>query len=225
MAAVRCEVQVIDEEENIKRKWEADVHGDSNLFIYPSLNVGSMKVPIATWKLTEAPAKTSEELARNDPDDNKKELDRKLVAHMKAGEDYLRQKMMSTMREREKEKAAEARNKNKSNQRAMLAAAMKGTKDEDHDYSQHPHDQLDSLEHVEAEKKEEEKMMENLMRDKYSPKKFRQSVMRRASAVPTSVSKISGVSGKASNLAQSQSVDAYTTIMKRGGKFRRAIRR
>lgn len=108
----------------------------------------------------------------------------------------------------------------------MLAAAMKGDKDEDHDYSKHPHDQLESLEHKDEDDKEQESPLETLVQGKYSPKKkFRASVMRRASAVPDSVSKLSGVSGRASNLAQSQSVDAYTAIRKRGGKFRRAIRR
>lgn len=42
--------------------------------------------------------------------------------------------------------------------------------------------------------------------------------------MPTSVTKLTGNSVRAHNLAQSQSVDAYTAIRKRGGKLRRAVR-
>ncbi|GMH51778.1 hypothetical protein TrST_g8706 [Triparma strigata] len=223
---VSCEVEVKDEEANIKRKWEANVQGSSSLFIYPSLNVGSMKVPVPTWKCTETSLKTKEELEKDEPGQDKKEFDKKLMNHMKKGEEYLRNKMISTMAEREKEKAREARNKGIEMEKSILKAAMAGGGgDEDHDYSQHPHDELESDDMAHQRKDEEEEKKQEEEKKKFSsPKKFRASIIRRASAVPTSVTKLTGNSVRAHNLAQSQSVDAYTTIRKRGGKFRRAIR-
>ncbi|GMH59163.1 hypothetical protein TrLO_g15025 [Triparma laevis f. longispina] len=221
---VKCEVEVIDEEANVKRKWEVDVKGSSSLFIYPSLNVGSMKVPVPTWKCVETPAKTQSEIEKDTQEKGKKEFDKKLLNHMNLGEEYLRSKMISTMAEREREKAREAKSKGTSIQKAIMKAAMAGG-DDDHDYTSHPHDHLEDedMTHKDSDEEEQKKIAEEKHKLR-SPKKFRASIMRRASAVPTSVTKLTGNSVRAHNLAQSQSVDAYTAIRKRGGKLRRAVR-
>jgi len=119
-------------------------------------------------------------------------------------------------------KAGENRQKN------LLAAAMGGgDHDKDHDYSTaDTHD-----DDVEEHKAEEKKLKKGKLpgTSPTSPKRktkgrlFRASVLRRASEVPKSSVMVLGSKTETAR-AQGQSVEAYSSIMKRGGKLRRAIR-